>query len=76
MSYNEWDQLTKVIVGIADNAKIPDVDISLRCVNYADKIDETEIIKGPYPQRVIDEANEDLDTLCKFLQKEKGSTYY
>ena len=45
MSYNEWDQLTKVIVGIADNAKIPDVDISLRCVNYADKIDETEIIK-------------------------------
>ena len=32
---NEWDTLTKVIVGIADNAKIPEVDISLRTVNYA-----------------------------------------
>ena len=70
MSYNEWDPLKKVIVGVADNAKIPDIDISLRCVNYADKKDETEIIKGPYPQKVIDETNEDLDTLCKFLQNE------
>ena len=65
MSYNEWDPLKKVIVGVADNAKIPDIDISLRCVNYADKKDETEIIKGPYPQKVIDETNEDLDILCK-----------
>ena len=69
MSYNEWDQLKKVIVGVADHAKIPDIDISLRCVNYADKLDETEIIKGPYPQRVIDETNEDLNLLAKLCQQ-------
>ena len=49
---------------------LPEIDISLRCVNYADKNDETEIITGPYPQRVIDEANQDLDVFCKFLQDE------
>ena len=70
MSFNEWDQLKKVIVGVADNAQVPDIDISLRCVNYADKVNEAEIIKGRYPEQVINEANEDLDILCKFLQKE------
>lgn len=71
MSKNEWGQLKKVIVGIADNAKIPtDIDISLRCVNFADKITESEIQKGPYPQQVIDEANEDLETFVDFLKGE------
>ena len=71
MNTNEWGQLRKVIVGIADKAKIPyDIDISLRCVNFADKKDETEIIKGPYPSKVIEEANEDLETFVKFLQAE------
>jgi glycine amidinotransferase len=71
MSKNEWGQLKKVIVGIADNAQIPnDIDISLRCVNFADKTDETEIIKGPYPQQVIDEANEDLEIFVDFLKGE------
>lgn len=72
MNTNEWGQLRKVIVGVADNAKIPnDIDISLRCVNFADKYDETEIIKGPYPQQVVDEANEDLETFTNFL-KDQG----
>jgi glycine amidinotransferase len=71
MSKNEWGQLKKVIVGIADNAKIPtDIDISLRCVNFADKVDESEIQKGPYPQQVIDEANEDLEIFVDFLKGE------
>ena len=71
MSKNEWGQLKKVIVGIADNAKIPtDIDIRLRCVNFADKITESEIQKGPYPQQVIDEANEDLETFVDFLKGE------
>lgn len=68
---NEWGQLRKVIVGVADNAKIPtDIDISLRCVNFADKVDESEIQKGPYPQQVIDEATEDLETFVDFLKGE------
>jgi len=71
MSSNEWGQLRKVIVGVADHAKIPtDIDISLRCVNFADVRDDSEIQKGPYPQQVIDEANEDLQTFVDFLEGE------
>jgi N-dimethylarginine dimethylaminohydrolase len=67
---NEWSQLKSVIVGIADNAKIPENDISLRYINYADELNEDKIPYGPYPRQVIEEANEDLDIFCKFLRKE------
>lgn len=71
LSKNEWDPLKKVIVGIADDAKIPELDISLRTINYADKKQESEIPKpGIYPQQVIDEANEDLNHFCRALQQE------
>lgn len=70
LSKNEWDPLQKVIVGIADDAFIPGVDISLRCINYADYDDEQKIPQGKYPKQVIDEANEDLEIFCDFLRKE------
>jgi len=70
LSKNEWDPLKTVIVGIADDAKIPSLDKSLRCVNYADYTDESKIPQGRYPQQVIDEANEDLEEFCKFLKGE------
>jgi len=50
LSSNEWDTLKTVIVGDATGAKVPDVDISLRTVNYADIVDDSEIPVGPYPQ--------------------------
>lgn len=67
-SINEWDQLKKVVVGIADYAQIPKLDPSLRTVNYANISDESEIPCGPYPEQVINEANEDLNTFVNFLQ--------
>jgi N-dimethylarginine dimethylaminohydrolase len=67
---NEWDPLKKVIVGIADDAKIPLLDPSLRLINYAHEKHTYKIPNGPYPTQVIDEANEDLETLCKFLTGE------
>lgn len=67
---NEWDSLKKVIVGSATGATVPPIDISVRTVNYADVQDESTITSGDYPQQVIDEANEDLDTLSKFLEGE------
>ena len=70
-SRNEWDPLKKVIVGVADYARIPEMDRSLRFVNYADKQDVTDIPSGPYPQQVIEEANEDLETFVKFLESQK-----
>ena len=70
LSKNEWDSLKKVIVGVADGATIPPLDISLRTINYANVVDERAIPQGPYPQQVIDEANEDLEIFCDFLVKE------
>jgi len=67
-SINEWDKLEKVIVGVADHARIPIIDKSLRTINYADLTDISEIKIGPYPQEVIDEANEDLDKFSNFLK--------
>jgi len=69
-SRNEWDPLKKVVVGIADDAQVPLPDQSLRLVNYADKKFRFSIPNGPYPQEVIDEANKDLNMLCKFLTRE------
>jgi N-dimethylarginine dimethylaminohydrolase len=66
-SINEWDTLKKVVVGVADYARIPILDSSLRTVNYADVIDETQIPFGLYPKQVIDEANEDLEKFSSFL---------
>ena len=72
-STNEWDPLKSVIVGIADDAKIPRTNIGLRCVNYADlTFSEYLTVKhGRYPDQVIEEANEDLDILCQFLREEE-----
>lgn len=69
-SQNEWGKLKKVIVGVADYANVPEVDLSLRTVNYADRKDISSVKTGPYPQQVIDEANEDLETFSNFLMGE------
>lgn len=46
---NEWDQLKSVIVGSALEARLPDLDLSVRTVNYADKTDQqlSDIYDGP-----------------------------
>jgi len=67
---NEWDKLKKVIVGVADYATIPPMDKSLRTINYAGIQDVSDVKSGLYPQQVIHEANEDLETFCNFLKKE------
>jgi glycine amidinotransferase/scyllo-inosamine-4-phosphate amidinotransferase 1 len=71
LSQNEWDPLKTVIVGIADDAKIPVLDPSLRTVNYADKKHISQIPhSGLYPKQVIEESNEDLEKFCDLLRKE------
>ncbi len=70
MTRNEWDKLTKVVVGIADDAKIPLLDPSLRLINYAHERYSYNIPTGDYPKQVIDEANEDLEILSNFLKGE------
>jgi len=70
MSTNEWSKLKKVIVGIADNAKIPTIEKSVRTVNYAHLDDISNIKVGQYPKQIIDEANEDLEIFVDFLKSE------
>ena len=69
LSSNEWSKLKTVIVGDATGARIPSMEKSLRTVNYADKLDVSDIKEGSYPQQVIDEANEDLEKFSSFLTK-------
>ena len=69
-SSNEWSQLKKVIVGIADGAKVPEIDLSVRTINYADKLNVSDIIVGNYPNQVIEEANEDLEIFVSFLKSQ------
>lgn len=73
-SHNEWGRLRSVVVGRADNARVPTDDVSLRAVNYAGS-EQHAIHHGPYPKHVIDEANEDLETLCRVFA-EAGVTVY
>jgi len=70
-SRNEWDPLKKVLVGVADYARVPEMDRSLRFVNYADKQDVIDVVIGEYPQQVIEEANEDLETFVEFLKSQQ-----
>ena len=60
-----------MIVGDATGAKIPAHDISLRCVNYADKLNDDQLpTPGSYPQKVIEESNEDIEKFIQFLKGE------
>lgn len=69
-SQNEWGKLKKVVVGVADYARVPEIDLSVRTINYADRGDVSDVPVGLYPQQVIDEANEDLEVFVNFLQQE------
>tara|TARA_R100000005_G_C4983249_1_gene192347 strand:- start:31 stop:993 length:963 start_codon:yes stop_codon:yes gene_type:complete len=66
-SKNEWGQLRKVIVGHAEGARVPEMDRTLRLINYADRQDVSDVPEGLYPQQVMDEANEDLELLVSLL---------
>jgi N-dimethylarginine dimethylaminohydrolase len=68
-THNDWDPLEEIIVGHAHNARIT-ADISTRSFSYANSsMEEVLAQEGPYPQWVLDEANEDADGLASALTK-------
>lgn len=69
LSRNEWDPLEHVVVGIASEARVPTMDVSLRTINYSHLADVSTVPSGPYPQPVIQQANEDLEGLCAWFQR-------
>lgn len=66
-SYNEWDPLKKVIVGSASHANWPVYDATFRAEEDKTLWKESPLPKGPVPQWIIDEANEDLQILSDTL---------
>ena len=66
-SWNEWDSLKRIIVGDATNANWPVNDPVFKLEGEKTTWKETPVPRGPVPQRIIEETNQDLDTLATTL---------
>lgn len=66
-SFNEWDKLRAVVVGVASNANWPSTDPVFAKEMSEAPWKETPPPSGPAPQHIVDEANEDLQGLCDIL---------
>ena len=66
-SWNEWDRLEEVVVGIADHANWPTTDPVFAEESKKTLWTETPVPSGPVPQWIVDEANEDLNQLANTL---------
>lgn len=66
-SYNEWDPIEEIVVGSASHANWPINDPVFKLESEKTLWKETPVPKGPVPQWIIDEANEDLDQLAATL---------
>lgn len=66
-SYNEWDKLKEVVVGIATYANWPSDDPVFAEEASKTLWTDTPVPSGPVPQWIVDEANEDLDILAKTI---------
>jgi len=65
-SWNEWDQLKHVIVGRADGTMIQAPEIAVQRDWPEDGFPFGKY--GPYPQEMVDKANEQLDNFTKILE--------
>jgi scyllo-inosamine-4-phosphate amidinotransferase 1 len=68
-SWNEWDPLQEIVVGTATNANWPQHDPVFRSEAETTLWKDTPLPKGPVPQWIIDETNEDLEGLCDILRQ-------
>jgi glycine amidinotransferase/scyllo-inosamine-4-phosphate amidinotransferase 1 len=66
-SWNEWDPLEEVVVGIADYANWPSNDPVFAEEASKTLWTETPVPNGAVPQWIVDEANEDLNQLANTL---------
>lgn len=66
-SCNEWDQLEEVIVGNPLQARFPTPDRSTQLAEFPDR-SLAEIPRGPFPQQIIEETEEDLGEFVRVLE--------
>lgn len=70
LSKNEWDPISTVVIGYPVNAQIPEMDDSLRLINYAHVLDPAELPPNrTYTDPVVEETREDIDNIAEFLSK-------
>ena len=68
-SWNEWDKLEEIVVGTADNANFEPVEPGNRPkLRHPTLADSIPFPSGPKSKRAIDDANEELEGLVRFLQ--------
>jgi N-dimethylarginine dimethylaminohydrolase len=67
-SCNEWDPLEEVIVGNPLNARFPTADRSSQLAEFSNR-SVAEIPQGSFPQKIIEEAEEDLQEFVRILQR-------
>ena len=67
-SCNEWDPLEEVIVGNPLRARYPTPALSTQLAEFPDR-SLNDIPRGPFPQRIIDETEEDLNEFEQILEK-------
>jgi hypothetical protein len=68
-SCNEWDQLEEVIVGNPLRARFPTPDRSTQVAEFPDRSLEN-IPRGPFPQDIIEETEEDLSAFAEVMEKQ------
>ena len=68
-SHNEWNNLKRVIVGTATNAHWPSKCPVFRSQEQTTLWKESPVPSGPVDQKIINEANEDLDNFANALEK-------
>ena len=66
-SVNEWGKLREIVVGSATNANWPSQDPVFSQEHLKTTWKETPVPSGAVPQWVVDEANEDLQSLASAL---------
>lgn len=70
-SFNEWDPLEEVIVGVCDGACTPPWHVSLMASMPESKWEFFKKFGGtPFPTELVDAANADLDGLAQLLESE------
>ncbi len=68
-SCNEWDPLEEIVVGNPLHARFPTPDLSTRLAEFPDRSLD-EIPRGPFPQQIIEETEEDLNAFVAVLEKQ------
>jgi len=66
-SWNEWSPLKRIVVGSATDANWPVNDPVFSLESKKTTWQETPVPRGPVPQRIIEETNQDLDVLATTL---------